>query len=145
MQFADDEHELFFVNTLKELHKYQKIDVYYASLVYTLGISKTTRNHFNNIFNMKTGEINIDSLQAQWQTNTSEKITRMAFSLWNGCTYDNEQNAKDNKISNKYNPSEIFACPYAPYLYEGVKIRYPEYTRETTNTKNKNIEDIKER
>ena len=44
-----------------------------------------------------------------------------------------------------YNPSEIFSCTYAPYFYEGIKIRYPEYTRETTNTKNNHIENIKER
>jgi len=32
---------------------------------------------------MKKGEINIDSLQTAWQTSTSKKTTRLAFSLWN--------------------------------------------------------------
>lgn len=134
MQFVDNEHELFFINTLRELHKKHKIDVYYASLVYTLGINETTRKNFSNIFNMETGEINIDSLQAPWQTNTSSKVTRMAFSLWNGCMYNSEQDAENQKIASEYNPSEIFNCPYAPYFYESVKIRYPEYTREIKQT-----------
>lgn len=134
MQFIDNEHELFFINTLKEIHKHKIIDMYYASLVYTLGISEVTREHFKSIFNIKDGEINIDSLQAPWQTDTSERVTRMAFSLWNKCTYDSMEDAQNNKVSSRYNPSEIFSCTYAPYFYEGVKIRYPEYTRETQQT-----------
>lgn len=135
MHFIDNEHELFFIRTLSEIHKHKRIDVYYASLIYTLGISETTRDHFNNIFNVKNGEINIDSLQAPWQTDTSEKVTRMAFSLWNRCAYDSMKDWQNNKASSKYNPSEIFSCTYAPYFYEGVKIRYPEYTRETKSAR----------
>ena len=145
MQFVDDEHELFFINTLRKLHQKQKVDVYYASLVFTLGISKTTRNNFNKIFNMETGEINIDSLQAPWQTETSSKVTRMAFSLWNGCMYNSEQDAENQKTASEYNPSKIFNCSYAPYFYEGVKIRYPEYTREIKDTKTNYLENEKER
>ena len=37
---------------------------------------------------------------------------------------------ENEKVSDKYNVSEIFCCSYAPYFYEGIKIRYPEYTRE---------------
>ena len=141
MHFVDNEHELFFINTLRNLHKKQKVDVYYASLVYTLGISQTTRNNFNKIFNIETGEINIDSLQAPWQTEASSKVTRIAFSLWNGCTYNSEQDAEKEKIASEYNPSEIFNCSYAPYFYEGVKIRYPEYTREIKDTKTNHLEN----
>ena len=59
MNFIDDEHELFFMNKVQELSKYKKINPYYISLIYTLGISKTTRNNFANIFNIETGEIKI--------------------------------------------------------------------------------------
>lgn len=54
----------------------------------------------------------------------------MAFSLWNRCMYDSEEDYANDKMSEKYNPSEIFCCSYTPYLYEAVKIRYPEYTNE---------------
>lgn len=128
MKFIDNKHQEFYEQKLKELEEYGKTDVYYRSLVYTLGISETTRDHFRQIFDIKKGEINIDSLMAGWQTETSAKVTRMAFSLWNRCMYDSESDLQKEKMSSYYNPSEIFCCSYAPYLYEGVKIRYPEYT-----------------
>ena len=54
----------------------------------------------------------------------------MAFSVWNRCNYDSEKDIDNGLISSKYNASEIFACSYAPYFYEGIKIRYPEFTKE---------------
>ncbi len=96
-----------------------KTDVYYKSIFYVLGICGTTRNNFDKIFNLKTGEINIDSINGAYQTGTSEKVTRMAFSLWNRCNYDSEKDLEKGKVSTSYNSSEIFCCSYAPYFYEG--------------------------
>lgn len=76
---------------------------------------------------MKNREININSIHAAWQTGTSVKVTRMAFNLWNSCMYDSEEDVENDKKSSDYNVSELFCCSYAPYLYEGIKIRYPEY------------------
>lgn len=141
MNFINDEHELFFINTLRKLQEQKQVDVYYASLVYTLGMCEETRKNFKNIFDIEKGEINIDSIGAPWQTDTSAKVTRMAFSLWNNCMYDSEQDAAMKKTSKNYNIGEIFSCSYAPYFYEGIKIRYPEYTKEIPNDKkNKEIE-----
>lgn len=140
MEFIDDKHELFFVSKLKELSKYGKGDVYYYSLIYTLGICPSTREHFKEIFDMKEGKINMDSINISWQTGVSRKVTRMAFSLWNRCMYDSEKDAENNQISSSYNPSEIFSCTYAPYFYEGVKLRYPEYTKEKLNVRAPKIE-----
>lgn len=128
IEFIDEEHKKFVLNRYLELKKYGKQDVYYKSLVYALGICETTREHFKEIFNLKKGEINIDSLSAAWQTGTSTKVTRMAFSLWNRCMYDSEEDFEKGKMSSYYNPSEIFCCSYAPYFWEAIKIRYPEYT-----------------
>lgn len=133
MNFINDEHELFFVNILRKLQEQKKVDVYSASLVYTLGMCEETRKNFNQLFNIQDGEINIDSIIAPWQTDTSAKVTRMAFSLWNNCMYDSEQDAEIKKLSKNYNVGEIFSCSYAPYFYEGIKIRYPEYTKEIPN------------
>ena len=107
-----------------------KTDVYYKSIVYVLGICETTRDNFNKIFNLKRGEINIDSINGAYQTGSSVKVTRMAFSLWNRCSYDSQEDIEKGNVSTSYNPSEIFSCSYAPYFYEGIKIRYPEYTKE---------------
>ena len=136
MKFIDKEHKNFVYEKYEELQKCGKTDVYYKSLVYTLGISEPTRSHFAEIFNIKKGEINLDCINIAWQTGTSEKVTRMALSLWNRCSYDSSKDCENENVSSSYNPSEIFCCSYAPYLYEGIKIRYPEYTKE----KNKNYD-----
>lgn len=133
MNFINDEHELFFINTLRKLQEQKKVDVYSVSLVYILGMCEETRKNFKNIFNIEKGEINIDSIGAPWQTYTSAKVTRMAFSLWNSCMYDSEQDAEIKKASKNYNVGEIFSCSYAPYFYEGIKIRYPEYIKKIPN------------
>ena len=130
MKFIDSKHIEFFNDKYKELQRLGKIDVYYKSIVYILGICEVTRNNFDKIFDLKKGEININSINGTYQTSTSEKVTRMAFNLWNRCNYDSEEDIEDERVSLKYNPSEIFSCSYAPYFYEGIKIRYPEYTKE---------------
>lgn len=125
-KFIDEEHKQFYELKLQEIGK---SDVYRKALIYILAMCETTREHFNDIFNIKDGEININSLQAPYQTGSSEKVTRMAFSLWNRCNYDSEEDIENNKPSIYYNPSEIFCCGYAPYFYEAIKLRYPEYTQ----------------
>lgn len=105
-------------------------------MIYTLGICETTREHFKEIFDTKKGEINLDSIESAWQTGTSAKVVRMAFNLWNhNIMYDNEEDLENEKISSYYGPSEIFCCSYAPFFYEAVKIRYPEYTEYEQNNK----------
>lgn len=130
MKFIDEEHEEFYNKKLMVLQAYGKADVYYKSITYTLSICEVTRQHFDNIFNIKKGEINIDSIQEAYQTSTSLKTTRLAFSLWNRCNYDSEADIENDKVSTYYNPSEIFCCSYAPYFFEAIKIRFPEYTKE---------------
>ena len=37
----------------------------------------------------------------------------------------------ENDLPSKYYcPVHLFACSYAPYYWEAIKIRYPEYTEE---------------
>lgn len=91
MKFIDSKHKEFWNNKYKEMEQMGKTDVYYKAIVYTLGICETTRDNFSKIFNLRTGEINIDSINGAYQTSTSEKVTRMAFSLWNRCNYDSEK------------------------------------------------------
>lgn len=98
------------------------------------GICETTRDHFKEIFNEKERIINLDSVDTAWQTSTSSKVTRMALNLWNhSIMYDSEEDLENGHISKEYAPSEIFCCSYAPYFWEAIKIRYPEYTRYNEN------------
>lgn len=148
IEFIDENHERFYNEQLEKMKKLGKTDVYYRSTVYTLGISETTRDNFNKIFDLKNGEIIIDSINGAYQTGTSEKVTRMAFSLWNRCNYDSEKDRQKGKASEYYNVSEIFCCSYAPYFVQALKIRYPEYFREYQEVKKENRlkkKQIKER
>jgi len=131
MKFIDKEHEEFYKEKFIVMQNYKKTDSYYKSIVYTLGICPITRANFGKIFNLKEGEINIDSLNEAWQTTSSEKVTRLAFSLWNGCSYDSEEAIEKGQVSDNYNVYNLFCCSYAPYFFEAIKVRYPEYTRET--------------
>ena len=145
MEFIDDEHEKFWEEKNLVMQKYGKTDVYYKSIVYTLGICETTRSNFDKIFSIENGEINIDSINSAFQTGTSEKVTRMAFSLWNRCNYDSEKDRQKGKISEYYNPSEIFCCSYAPYFVEALKIRYPEYFKVYQNNRTIKVNDTNEK
>ena len=145
MEFIDDEHEKFWEEKNLIMQKYGKTDVYYKSIVYTLGICETTRSNFDKIFSIENGEINIDSINSAFQTGTSEKVTRMAFSLWNRCNYDSEKDRQKGKISEYYNPSEIFCCSYAPYFVEALKLRYPEYFRVYQNNRTIKVNDTNEK
>ncbi len=131
MNFIDKEHELFYKEKILLLQEYGITETYYKALVYTLGICETTRNNFNKIFDIENREINIDSINAPYQTSTSVKVTRMAFSLFNGCNYDSERDVEKGQVSKNYNVSDIFCCGYAPYFVNALEIRYPEYFRET--------------
>ena len=107
-KFIDEEHKQFYELKLQEIGK---SDVYRKALIYILAMCETTREHFNDIFNIKDGEININSLQAPYQTGSSEKVTRMAFSLWNRCNYDSEEDIETVEVlANKYHiglPNQI--------------------------------------
>lgn len=61
MKFIDDEHRQFYKRKLNEIGR---LDVYYRALIYTLSICPITRENFDNIFNAKDGEININSINA---------------------------------------------------------------------------------
>ena len=127
MKFIDIGHQNFYEQKLQEIGKQ---DIYRKALIYTLGICETTRDHFEDIFNIKKGLINRNSLQKPYQTSTSLKVTRMAFSLWNSNSYDTDEDVDNEVVSQYYTPAEIFCCSYAPYFWEAIKIRYPEYTQE---------------
>ena len=128
LKFIDYEHKQFFEELSKKIKKDAKLDVYSKALIYILGICSIARKNYKEIFNIEEGEINVNSINKAWQTEMSKKVTRMAFNLWNGCVYDSEEDYQRGRKSNYYTPNEIFCCSYAPYFYEGIKLRYPEYT-----------------
>ncbi len=61
----------------------------------------------------------------------AQKVVRMAFNLYcNGTPSaldydDSEEQVDECKL---YTVEELFCCAYAPYFWQAVQIRYPEYT-----------------
>ena len=74
MKFIDNKHKEFWNNKYKEMEQMGKTDVYYKAIVYTLGICETTRDNFSKIFNLRTGEINIDSINGAYQTRDRKSV-----------------------------------------------------------------------
>lgn len=123
MIFVDDEHKRFY----EELKPLAGKDVYKLSLFYVLSISGTTRMHFESIYDKKESRIKPGALKKGYQTGTSVKITRLAFNLWNGWVYDSVDDYEESKVSRYYAVDEIFCCELAPYFWQAIKLRYPNY------------------
>ncbi|MBQ7066862.1 MAG: hypothetical protein IJN92_08555 [Lachnospiraceae bacterium] len=125
--FISEKHKDFYYAKLKEV-RYQ--DVYHKALVYCLGINNDTRRNINNIYDFKMGVVKPECLCEGWQTSGSVKVVRMAFNLYcNGTPSVNDCEDVEEQIKEcaKYTAEELFCCSYAPYFWQAIQIRYPEY------------------
>ena len=138
MKFIDKEHKNFYN---EKTSKVPFLDSYNKSLIYLLSMNKDTRRNFNEIYDIDTNEINIKSIKSSWQTDTSRNICRLGFNLFNGCANDNP-NCKT--MSKDYTVYNLFCTSGAGYFFEAIKLRYPEYTRETKNELEKFIDEMEE-
>ena len=118
IKFTSKEHENFYKTMLQ---KSGNNDSYHRALFYCIGISDTVRRNVKQIFDFEQDRIKPDGLLEGWQTGGTVRITRLAFNLWNGYMKPGEE-----WLSSPY---EMFGCSYAPYFYEAIKLRYPEYCR----------------
>ena len=126
MIFADDKHEQLF-NDLCTKMKY--LDNYHTAAAYILSLDKVCREHIEDIFDLKEDVIKPEGLCKAWQTSTSRKSCRLLFNLWNG--YNSEGEAlEEEQPSANYTPENIFSCSYAPFYWQAIKLRYPDYTEE---------------
>ena len=87
MVFANEEHERFYYEKLEQA-RYQ--DCYHKALIYILGISEDTRNHFSQIYDMKSGCVKTECLHQGWQTSGSVKVAQPdAYSdAWKKWSYE---------------------------------------------------------
>lgn len=115
IKFANDKHENAFFSLLNRM---KKTDCYHLALAYLLTLDNVCREHISDLFDLKEDIILVDGLKIGWQTGTSSKTTRLAFNLW--CTYVDD-------CPKNSTPDELFCCSYAPFYFEAIKLRYPEY------------------
>ena len=123
MIFCDAAHKEFFLKN----KVFAGSDVYTLPLIYLLGLTEDTRRNFNRIYDIKKKEIDIEQLSQGWQTGTTVKITRLAFNLFNGFVFEDLRDFNDDRVSSKYAVDNIFCCSLAPYFWEAIKLRFPEY------------------
>ena len=67
MNFIDKEHEIFYNKKIRQANIMGR---YEQSLIYVLASNNETRQHFEEIYDIKRNEINIDSLKEPWQKDT---------------------------------------------------------------------------
>lgn len=123
MKFMDTQHQAFYEDCLNKANR--RDDSYHKALFYTLGLTGETRRYINNLYDFKDRSINFDGLFQGWQTSTSMQATRMAFNLYNGFTGDTGGEKNDDPA--QYSPDNLFCTGLAPFFFEAVKLRYPEY------------------
>ncbi len=110
--FVSDEHKRFFYGCLEKATNY---DEYHQALFYIMGISEITRNALPEWFDFSEDSIKIECLKADWQTGSTQRLTRLAFNLWND--FDDGSTT----------PYDLFDCVFGKYMLVGVQLRYPEY------------------
>lgn len=130
IKFAGEEHKKSF---LEYFPKCRSNDTYHMALIYCLGINHDTREHVNQIYNFKSDSINPECLYEGWQTSGSLRVVRLAFNLYCSCipTIEDEQK-EDEKLKEceRYTPDNLFCTSDAPFFWEAIKLRYPEFCSE---------------
>ena len=114
MVFANKEHEKFYYEKLKQA-RYQ--DCYHKALIYVLGISEDTRNHFSQIYDMKSGYIKPECLHQGWQTSGSVRVVRLAFNLYtDGMPSVDDYEGREEQL-NECNPIRRIGFEYIRERY----------------------------
>ena len=124
IRFASPEHRDFFLDMMSMA---RQNDSYHRAFFYVMGIAPETRANIGKMFNFKQDCIEPDGMHGGWQTSSTIKVCRLAYNLWNGYSGEGQETC--------YTPYDLFCCEFAPYFMEGIKIRYPEYCRETSFAK----------
>lgn len=130
IRFASKEHKEFYITMLQ---KSGNNDSFHRAFFYCIGISDTARSNVNRVFDFGNDRIKPDGLHEGWQTGGTQRLTRLAFNLWNGYT--------EEGVERMSTPYEMFDCSYAPYFYEAIQLRYPEYCRDLSVGREKNAEE----
>lgn len=122
MKFIDETHEKAYIALLQKMNASVR-DVYRQALAYLITADSVCRKHIEQMYDFAERCIISECLAEDWQTGTSLKTCRLAFNLFNGglgwC---------DEEDRRLVTPVEIFCCELAPYYWEAIKLRYPEYT-----------------
>lgn len=116
--FKDTKHASFFSQILSNM---KNNDCYHQSVAYLFALDDKCRKHITDLFDYAQDNICPSALYQSWQSDSSQRTTRLALNLWYG--YYDEYEAKYST------PVEIFNCSFAPYYYEAIKLRFPQFAK----------------
>ncbi len=119
IRFRSKEHRQFFQEML-ERSRYK--DCNHQSFFYCVGISESARMNIGRLFDFQRDRIKPEGLYDGWQTGGTIRLTRLAFNLMEGYVEEGQERM--------YSPYELFDCGYAPYFFEAIRLRYPDYCRD---------------
>ena len=129
IRFTSSEHKKAYYDSLQKFSAPDSAD---KALCYCINLMQSTRSHVTEIFDFEQKCLKTKCLKAGWQTSSSEKAIRMAFNLFSGeiPTVDYEDKV-DNQLKEcqNYTVNELFYSSFAPYFWQAVQLRYPEYTK----------------
>lgn len=123
MKFKNNEHRDFFDWAVAKDNS--QADPYRRALFYALGLTDETRRNIEDLYSFRERVIRIGGLTAAWQTSTSERVTRLAFNLFNNFSEEDVGGSGEH-----YTPEDLFADGLMEWMFEAVRQRYPEYTAE---------------
>ena len=118
--FKNDEHEDNFTNIIAA--RMSSTDEFHLAAAYLLALPEIYP-HFDSLFDTLSDSIKPDGLRDAWQTGSTTRACRLAFNLWNGYAWSND----GEEISADYSPYFLFCDSNAPYFWQAIKLRYPEY------------------
>lgn len=114
--FKSKEHKGFYETNIE---KVTCPDCYHKALIYAIGISEITRNHFSEIYSYEKDCILRNCLRSAWVTGSTIKLLRLAFNLYTDRTVEA---AKDDRL---YSVFEIFSnYEFAPFFMQAVLLRF---------------------
>lgn len=119
MKFRNEYHETLFWVIMQKM---SRDDSYHKAIAYLIALDDVCKSHVEDIYDFKKRCIIPDCLTKSWQTGTSMKTIRLAFNLFTG-----HINWCPDYMKAECTPENIFRSEYAPYYWEAIKLRYPEY------------------
>ena len=115
LRFRSKEHKQFFQEML-ERSRYK--DCNHQSFFYCVGISESARTNIDRLFDFQRDRIKTDGLYDGWQTGGTIRLTYV-----------------EKGQERMYSPYELFDCGYAPYFFEAIRLRYPDYCRDLPHSR----------
>ena len=128
--FINEEHHRFYSSTLKRFLNPAAPE---KALCYCLGIHPAIRWHVDHIYDFSTKQVTPECIHEGWVASAEDPedirtVIRMAYNLYGGTPSVAEADDQLRECQ-KYTANELFGCRYAPYFWEAIKLRYPEYTK----------------